>query len=161
MTDEMQDIALHLRPHAVCIVPEKRQELTTEGGLDVAGQLDRATAFVKPLIERGIEVSMFIDPDIAQVSAAYKAGHTGRYSEDFGTEREEESFQALKGAAAFAQTLGLKVNAGHGLNYENVKRMHEIPDLVELNIGHSIIARAVFVGLPQAVKEMKELVEGK
>ena len=167
MTDEMQDIALHLRPHAVCIVPEKRQELTTEGGLDVAGQLDRATAFVKPLIERGIEVSMFIDPDIAQVSAAYKAGapfiemHTGRYSEDFGTEREEESFQALKGAAAFAQTLGLKVNAGHGLNYENVKRMHEIPDIVELKIGHSIIARAVFVGLPQAVKEMKELVEVK
>ena len=167
MTDEMQDIALHLRPHAVCIVPEKRQELTTEGGLDVAGQLERAVAFVKPLVERGIEVSMFIDPDINQVSASYKTGaqfielHTGRYSEDYGTEREEASFQSLKEAAAFAQTLGLKVNAGHGLNYENVKRMHEIPDLVELNIGHSIIARAVFVGLPQAVKEMKDLAEGK
>ena len=80
---------------------------------------------------------------------------------DYGTEREEASFQSLKEAAAFAQTLGLKVNAGHGLNYENVKRMHEIPDLVELNIGHSIIARAVFVGLPQAVKEMKDLAEGK
>lgn len=167
MTDEMQDIALHLRPHAVCIVPEKRQELTTEGGLDVAGQPERAVAFVKPLVERGIEVSMFIDPDINQVSASYKTGaqfielHTGRYSEDYGTEREEASFQSLKEAAAFAQTLGLKVNAGHGLNYENVKRMHEIPDLVELNIGHSIIARAVFVGLPQAVKEMKDLAEGK
>ena len=166
MTDEMQNIALHLRPHAVCIVPEKRQELTTEGGLDVAGQLERAVTFVKPLVERGIEVSMFIDPDINQVSASYKTGaqfielHTGRYSEDFGTEREEASFQSLKEAAAFAQTLGLKVNAGHGLNYENVKRMHEIPDLVELNIGHSIIARAVFVGLPQAVKEMKDLAEG-
>lgn len=166
MTDEMQNIALHLRPHAVCIVPEKRQELTTEGGLDVAGQLERAIAFVKPLVERGIEVSMFIDPDINQVSASYKTGaqfielHTGRYSEDYGTEREEASFQSLKEAAAFAQTLGLKVNAGHGLNYANVKRMHEIPDLVELNIGHSIIARAVFVGLPQAVREMKDLAEG-
>ncbi len=166
MTDEMQKIALELKPDAVCIVPEKRQELTTEGGLDVAGQIDRAIAFVKPLVEKGIEVSMFIDPDITQVSAAYKTGaqfielHTGQYSEYFGTEKEEETFQALKGAATFAQTLGLKVNAGHGLNYENVKRMHEIPDLVELNIGHSIIARAVFVGLAQAVKEMKELVEG-
>lgn len=165
MTDEMQQIALDIRPHAVCIVPEKRQELTTEGGLDVAGQIDRAIAFVKPLVEKGIEVSMFIDPDITQVSAAYKTGaqfielHTGKYSEHFGTDKEEETFQDLKGAATFAQSLGLKVNAGHGLNYENVKRMHEIPDLVELNIGHSIIARAVFVGLAQAVKEMKELVE--
>ena len=165
MTDEMQQIALDVKPDAVCIVPEKRQELTTEGGLDVAGQLDRAIAFVKPLVESGIEVSMFIDPDISQVSAAYKTGaqfielHTGQYSEYFGTEKEEEVFQSLKGAAIFAQSLGLKVNAGHGLNYENVKRMHEIPDLVELNIGHSIIARAVFVGLAQAVKEMKELVE--
>ena len=165
MTDEMQKFALQIRPHAVCIVPEKRQELTTEGGLDVAGQLERAKEFVKPLIETGIEVSMFIDPNIEQVTAAYKIGaqfielHTGKYSEDFGTENEEKSFLELKEAAAFAQTLGLKVNAGHGLNYENVKRMHEIPNLVELNIGHSIIARAVFVGLSQAVKEMKDLVE--
>lgn len=166
MTDEMQKIALELKPDAICIVPEKRQELTTEGGLDVAGQLDRAITFVKPLVEKGIEVSMFIDSDIKQVSAAYKTGaqfielHTGNYSECFGTDKEESSFQDLKDAATFAQSLGLKVNAGHGLNYENVKRMHEIPDLVELNIGHSIIARAVFVGLPQAVKEMKQLVEG-
>lgn len=165
MTDEMQKIALRIKPDAVCIVPEKRQELTTEGGLDVAGQLERAIEFVKPLIECGIEVSMFIDPDINQVSAAYKTGaqfielHTGRYSEDFGGEKEEEAFQALKGAAAFAQSLGIKVNAGHGLNYENVKRMHEIPDLVELNIGHSIIAKAVFVGLKPAVEEMKRLAE--
>lgn len=165
MTDEMQKIALEIKPDAVCIVPEKRQELTTEGGLDVAGQLDRAIAFVNPLVEKGIEVSMFIDPDITQVSAAYKTGaqfielHTGKYSEYYGTDKEEETFQDLKGAATFAQSLGLKVNAGHGLNYENVTRMHEIPDLVELNIGHSIIARAVFVGLAQAVKEMKELVE--
>jgi len=165
MTDVMQKFALQIMPHAVCIVPEKRQELTTEGGLDVAGQLERASEFIKPLIEAGIEVSMFIDPNIEQVTAAYKIGapfielHTGKYSEDFGTDNEEKSFLELKEAAAFAQTLGLKVNAGHGLNYENVKRMHEIPNLVELNIGHSIIARAVFVGLSQAVKEMKDLVE--
>lgn len=166
MTDEMQEIALRLRPHAVCIVPEKRQELTTEGGLDVAGQLNRAVEFVKPLIEKNIEVSFFIDPDIHQISAVSKTGapfielHTGRYSEVFGSQDEEKAFQDLKGAAIFAQNFGLKVNAGHGLNYQNVKRMHEIPNLVELNIGHSIIARSIFVGLEQAVKEMKILCEG-
>ena len=167
MTDEMQEIALRLRPHAVCIVPEKRQELTTEGGLDVAGQLNRAIEFVKPLIEKNIEVSFFIDPDIDQISAVSKTGapfielHTGRYSEAFGTAEEEKAFEDLKGAAIFAQNFGLKVNAGHGLNYQNVSRMHEIPNLVELNIGHSIIARSIFVGLEQAIKEMKALCEGQ
>ena len=166
MTEEMQKIALHLRPHAVCIVPEKRQEVTTEGGLDVAGQLKYAIEFTKPLIEKNIEVSFFIDPDVHQISAVSKTGapfielHTGRYSEAFGTMEEERAFEDLKGAAIFAQNFGLKVNAGHGLNYHNVKRMHEIPNLVELNIGHSIISRAVFVGLEQAIKEMKVLVEG-
>lgn len=165
MTDEMQEFALRIRPHAICLVPEKRQELTTEGGLDVAGQLDRAKEFVKPLLEKNIEVSFFIDPDVHQISAVSKTGapfielHTGRYSEVFGTEEEERAFQDLKGAAIFAQNFGLKVNAGHGLNYQNVRRMHEIPNLVELNIGHSIIARSIFVGLEQAVKEMKGLVE--
>ena len=165
MTDEMLNFALRIRPHAVCIVPEKRQELTTEGGLDVEGQLQRAIAFTKPLLEKNIEVSFFIDPDIHQISAVSKTGapfielHTGRYSEAFGTEDEEKAFQDLKGAAIFAQNYGLKVNAGHGLNYHNVKRMHEIPHLYELNIGHSIIGRAIFVGLEQAVKEMKGLVE--
>ncbi len=167
MTDEMQEIALRLRPHAVCIVPEKRQELTTEGGLDVAGQLNRAIEFVKPLIEKNIEVSFFIDPDIDQISAVSKTDapfielHTGRYSEAFGTAEEEKAFEDLKGAAIFAQNFGLKVNAGHGLNYQNVGRMHEIPNLVELNIGHSIIARSIFVGLEQAIKEMKALCEGQ
>lgn len=167
MTDEMQEIALRLRPHAVCIVPEKRQELTTEGGLDVAGQLSRAIEFVKPLIEKKIEVSFFIDPDINQISAVSKTGapfielHTGMYSEAFGTMDEEKAFEDLKGAAIFAQNFGLKVNAGHGLNYQNVHRMHEIPNLVELNIGHSIIARSIFVGLEQAIKEMKALCEGR
>ena len=165
MTDEMLDFALRIRPHAVCIVPEKRQELTTEGGLDVEGQLDRAIAFTKPLLDKNIEVSFFIDPDIHQISAVSKTGapfielHTGRYSEYFGTPDEEKVFQELKGAAIFAQNYGLKVNAGHGLNYQNVKRMHEIPNLTELNIGHSIIARSIFVGLEQAVKEMKSLCE--
>ncbi|DAA81656.1 TPA: pyridoxine 5'-phosphate synthase [Candidatus Gastranaerophilales bacterium HUM_3] len=167
MTDEMQEIALRIRPHAICLVPEKRQELTTEGGLDVEGQLDRAIEFVKPLLAKNIEVSFFIDPDIQQINAVSKTGapfielHTGRYSEAFGTLEEEKAFEDLKGAAIFAQNFGLKVNAGHGLNYHNVRRMHEIPNLVELNIGHSIIARSIFVGLEQAVKEMKALCEGK
>ena len=166
MTDEMQQIALKLRPHAVCIVPEKRQELTTEGGLDVVSQQARAIEFVKPLIEKNIEVSFFIDPDVHQISAVSKTGapfielHTGTYSNLYGTEDEEKAFQDLKGAAIFAQNFGLKVNAGHGLNYQNVKRMHEIPNICELNIGHSIIARAIFVGLEQAIKEMKALCEG-
>ena len=166
MTDEMQEIALRIRPHAVCLVPEKRQELTTEVGMDVEGQLDRAIEFVKPLLAKNIEVSFFIDPDIQQINAVSKTGapfielHTGRYSEAYGTLEEEKAFKDLKGAAIFAQNFGLKVNAGHGLNYQNVHRMHEIPNLVELNIGHSIIARSIFVGLEQAVKEMKALCEG-
>ena len=166
-TDEMQKIALELLPDNCCIVPEKRQELTTEGGLDAAGRLDRLTEFVKPLVEAGIVVSLFIDPEREQIAAAEKTGaqyielHTGRYSEAFGTKEEEAEFQKLKDAASYASLLGLGVNAGHGLNYENVHRMKEIENLNELNIGHNIIARALFTGLDTAVKEMKELVEGK
>ena len=165
MTDEMQKIALELKPSACCIVPEKRQELTTEGGLNVVSQLDRAIKFIKPLNDAGIVVSLFIDPDLKQITAAYKSGapfielHTGQYAEAFNTEHEEAEFAKLKEAAFFAKTLGLKVNAGHGLNYENVHRMKEIRNLVELNIGHSIISRAIFVGLETAVKEMKGLVD--
>lgn len=165
VTEEMQAIALKIKPHSVCLVPEKRQEVTTEGGLDVAGQLDKITEFVKPLKDAGILVSLFIDPTKEQVEASAKTGaqyiemHTGQYSEKFGTDDEETEFLKLKNSAKFAQSLGLTVNAGHGLNYENVHRMHEIDGLYELNIGHSIISRAVFVGLAQAVKEMKELVK--
>lgn len=165
MTDEMLEIALKLKPAACCIVPEKRQELTTEGGLDVLSQLGRAINFVKPLEEAGIAVSLFIDPNKEQVLAASKTGaqfielHTGAYSEAFGGLNEENEFIKLKEATAYAQSLGLKVNAGHGLNYENVHRMHEIPGLVELNIGHSIISKAIFVGLESAVSEMKELIK--
>ena len=165
VTDEMGRIALEIKPHSVCLVPEKRQEVTTEGGLDVAGQLEKVTKFVKPLVDAGILVSLFIDPDEEQVRASAKTGaqyiemHTGQYSEKFGTPDEENEFLKLKNAAELAQSLGLTVNAGHGLNYQNVHRMHEIKGLYELNIGHSIISRAVFVGLPQAVKEMKDLVK--
>ena len=165
MTDEMQKIALTLKPDAVCIVPEKRQELTTEGGLDISGQLERGIKFIRPLVDAGIEVSLFIDPDMSQVSAAYKTGaqfielHTGTYSNTYGTDREVRAFRDLCKSTEFAHNLGLKVNAGHGFNYENVIRMNEIDGLYELNIGHSIISRAIFVGLPQAVREMKEIIE--
>lgn len=165
MTEEMKRIALDLKPAACCIVPEKRQEVTTEGGLDVAGQVKKATEFVKPLKDAGIVVSMFIDPDKDQIDATLQTGapfielHTGAYSNEFGSDLEEEEFQKLKMAAMYAQKHGLKVNAGHGLDYLNVNRMHEIPDLIELNIGHSIISRAVFVGLERAITEMKELIK--
>lgn len=165
VTDEMQKIALEIKPKSVCLVPEKRQEVTTEGGLDVAGQLEKITNFVKPLKDAGILVSLFIDPAKEQVEASAKTGaqfiemHTGQYSEKFGTKDEETEFLKLKNSAELAQKLGLKVNAGHGLNYENVSRMHEINGLYELNIGHSIISRAIFTGLAQAVQEMKDLVK--
>ncbi len=165
MADDIQKIALEIKPHSICLVPEKRQEVTTEGGLDVAGQLDKVTEFIKPLLDNGIVVSLFIDPTIEQVQASAKTGaqfiemHTGTYSQAFGTENEEKEFQNLKNAAIIAQNAGLKVNAGHGLNYENVSRMHEIPNLYELNIGHSIISRAVFTGLPEAVRKMADLIK--
>lgn len=165
MADDIQKIALEILPYSICLVPEKRQEVTTEGGLDVAGQLERVTNFINPLLDAGIVVSLFIDPTKEQVRAAAKTGaqfiemHTGTYSEAFGTENEEKEFLNLKNAAALAQSLGLKVNAGHGLNYENVHRMHEIDGLYELNIGHSIISRAVFTGLPEAVHTMADLIK--
>ena len=165
MADDIQKIALEIKPHSICLVPEKRQEVTTEGGLDVAGQLAKVTNFITPLIESGIIVSLFIDPDEEQVSASAKTGaqfiemHTGRYSEAYGTNDEQKEFLALKNSAELAQALGLQVNAGHGLNYENVHRMHEIPGLYELNIGHSIISRAVFTGLPEAVRTMADLIK--
>lgn len=164
MTEEMRKIALETNPAACCIVPEKRQELTTEGGLDVVSQLDKATNFVASLEKAGIAVSLFIDPNKQQVLAASKTGasfielHTGAYSEAFGTGEEQKEFEKLKEAAIYAQSLGLKVNAGHGLNYQNVHRMHEIPNLIELNIGHSIISKAVYVGLECAVIEMLQII---
>ncbi len=164
VTDEMQNIALNLLPDACCIVPEKRQEVTTEGGLDVFSQKDKVKHFIKPLLDKNIKVSLFIDPDINQVEAAFYTGakfielHTGAYSLAFGKNNEEQEFQKLKTAAIYAQNLGLTVNAGHGLNYVNVYRMHEIPNLNELNIGHSIISKAIFTGLDSAVKDMLKLI---
>lgn len=164
-TDEMQKIALELMPNACCIVPEKRQEVTTEGGLDVLGQQEKMNEFVKPLLKAGIEVSLFIDPTEEQVLASAKTGakfielHTGSYSRAFGGENEEQEFQKLKKAAEIAQQHGLTVNAGHGLNYVNTYRMREIQGLHELNIGHTIISKAVFTGLETAVKEMLKIVK--
>ncbi|MBQ8460148.1 pyridoxine 5'-phosphate synthase [bacterium] len=165
VTDEMQKIALSIKPHSVCLVPEKREEVTTEGGLDVARQIIRITNFVSPLINEGILVSLFIDPTEEQVRAAAQTGvqfvelHTGQYSLAYGTPDEEEEFMKLNEASRLAHALGMQVNAGHGLNYQNVHRMRQIEDLNELNIGHSIISRAVFVGLDKAVKEMNDLIK--
>ena len=165
LTEEMHRIALDVVPENVCLVPEKREEVTTEGGLEVASRIEFVTDFVKPLVDAGIIVSLFIDPDKQQVEAAAKTGtqfielHTGRYSEAYGTENEELELNHLKDAAKLAHKLGLKVNAGHGLTYENVHRMREIPELIELNIGHNIIAHAVFDGLEKAVIDMKNLIK--
>src|SRR5574344_1628938 len=164
LTDEMQSIALEICPQNICLVPENRREVTTEGGLDVADRVESVKDFVKPLIDKNIIVSIFIDPDKEQIAAAAKTGaqfielHTGQYSEAFGTSAEEEEFLKLKNAADYAVKLGLKVNAGHGLTYENVHRMKQIPQLIELNIGHNIISRAVFSGLESAVRDMLSLV---
>ena len=162
-TDEIQKIALKVLPNSCCLVPEKRQEITTEGGLNVAGQINYLKEYIKPLQDKGILISLFIDPEENQVKAAAEIGaeyiemHTGSYSEAKG-EKQEVEFQKLKNAAILAQSLGLKVNAGHGLNYQNVLRMKEIPNLCELNIGHSIISLAVFEGLETAVKKMKDII---
>lgn len=165
MADDIRDIALDIKPHSICLVPERRQEVTTEGGLDVAGQLDKVTEFIKPMLDAGIIVSLFIDPAEEQVRASAKTGaqfiemHTGAYAESFGYKEEQDEFLKLKNSAELAQSLGLKVNAGHGLNYENVFRMKEIKGLHELNIGHSIISRAVFTGLAEAVEKMAEIIK--
>lgn len=162
--EEIQKIALDIVPYSVCLVPERRQEITTEGGLDVNNKIEYLKDFIKPLKNKGILVSLFIDPDIKQVEAAHKIGadyiemHTGSFSEAFLKGDFANELQKLKTAAAHAQNLGLKVNAGHGLNYENVYLMKQIPHLKELNIGHSIISHALFCGLSQAVQEMLDLI---
>jgi len=162
VTDEMITIASRIRPDACCLVPEKREELTTEGGLDVRGQFDRVKTACAALAGVGIEVSLFIDPDPAQVEAAHKAGapvielHTGSYAEARAESRERELRQ-IKHAAQLASDLGMQVNAGHGIHYHNVEAIARIPQIVELNIGHAIVARAVLTGWVEAVREMKRL----
>src|SRR5438105_1842631 len=161
---EIVAIALKLKPNIVCLVPERRQEVTTEGGLDVAGTLPAQTETRKRMNDSGIEVSLFIAPDAAQIEAAARTGsqfielHTGAFAEAFEHERQRDpELQRLIAGAEQARALGLKVNAGHGLNYQNLPLLHRVPHLVELNIGHSIISRALFVGLEAAVKEMLRL----
>lgn len=164
-TKEIQTIALDLKPYSVCIVPERRQEVTTEGGLDVFSQKDYLKEFIKPLKEANILVSMFIDANASQVEASSYIGadyielHTGCFSNAFEKGEYKDELNKLKNAAMLAQKLGLKVNAGHGLNYENVYLMKEISGLCELNIGHSIISKAIFVGLDNAIKQMLELIK--
>ncbi len=162
ITDEMLDIAEKISPTDVCMVPESREELTTEGGLDVAGQLDRVRAACARLREAGIRASLFIDPDRQQLDAAAAAGapvvelHTGRYADTEGDEQQAE-LERIVDAARYGDELGLVINAGHGLHYENVKPIAAIEQVVELNIGHAIVARAVFDGLASAVSDMKRL----
>ncbi len=162
VTDEMVEIASMRRPNSCCLVPEKRQELTTEGGLDAAGQFDRVARAVKVLQGNGIKVSLFIDAEPEQIRAASEAGsdyielHTGRYSNAAPGEERRRELDKLIAGAELAHTLNLKVNAGHGIDYENIDDLLKVPYLCELNIGHSIIARAVFTGLRTAVKEMMD-----
>ncbi len=162
VTDEMIDIALRVRPSDVCLVPEKREELTTEGGLDVAGQLERVGDACRRLGAAGIRVSLFIDPDEKQLDAAVRVGapvvelHTGAYADADGAVREAE-LERIRNAARYGDRAGLVVNAGHGLNTDNVAPIAAIPEIVELNIGHSLVAAAVFQGLGAAVAEIKEI----
>lgn len=162
ITDEMLGIACAVRPHDVCLVPEKRTELTTEGGLDVAGALPAVTTAVARLHDAGIRVSLFIDPDERQIEAAVKAGarvielHTGAYAEA-GPDAREQELARLRRAVALGLTEGLRVNAGHGLHYGNVQPIAAMPGIAELNIGHAIVAQAVFDGWEKAVRDMKAL----
>ena len=162
VTPAMLKIAASIRPQDCCLVPESREELTTEGGLDVAGQLSKIRDACTLLAEQGIRVSLFIDPEPAQLDAAVAVGapvvelHTGSYADAIGDAQTVELARIVK-AAAYGHGLGLTINAGHGLHYDNVTAIAAIEQIVELNIGHSIIARAVFDGLPAAVGEMKRL----
>ncbi|SHK75329.1 pyridoxine 5'-phosphate synthase [Marinobacter antarcticus] len=165
VTDAMLDFAEQVRPECVCLVPEKREELTTEGGLDVEGQEGRVASACERLAKLGAEVSLFIDPDRAQIDAAVRCGapvielHTGEYAEAVGAEAEDAAFKVLVEAVTYARKKGLIVNAGHGLHYHNTERVAAIPGINELNIGHAIIARAVFCGLKEAVRDMKAILD--
>ena len=163
LTSEMIEFARRVQPRDVCLVPERRAELTTEGGLDVVHNFERATLACRDLKNAGIRVSLFIDAEKAQIDAAQAAGapvielHTGGYADAPAGEREQE-LKKLAAAAAYAAGKGLLVNAGHGLNYGNVQPVARLPGIGELNIGHAIVAQALFVGLAQAVREMKTLI---
>jgi pyridoxine 5-phosphate synthase len=162
---EIAAIALALKPDIVCLVPERREEVTTEGGLDVVGHLHALSETRRRMNDAGIETSLFIAPDLAQVEAAVRTGtqfielHTGQFAEHFcDPSARDDELARLAAAARAAHQAGLRVNAGHGLNYQNLPFLRHVPHLVELNIGHSIISRAVLTGLSEAVREMLLLV---
>ena len=174
MTEEMLAIALKVKPHAVCLVPEKREELTTEGGLDTVRLEKQLTPFVRQLQAGGSHVSLFIDPAETQVQAAKRIGakvvelHTGKYAEEFSSLRAQakqsgagspRSLRDLAMTATLAHSLGLEVHAGHGLNYENVAPVAAIPEIVELNIGHFLMGEALFTGLKDSIREMRRLMD--
>lgn len=163
VTREMLDFACRIRPQDVCLVPERRNEVTTEGGLDVAGNFSEVQAAVRQLQVEGIRVSLFIDADPAQIRAAAEAGapvieiHTGRYADATSESELEQELARVQAGVLEGVKLGLKVNAGHGLHYTNVQAIAAIPEIAELNIGHAIVAQAVFIGWKNAVKEMKAI----
>jgi len=165
ITDEMFAMAEQYRPADCCLVPERREELTTEGGLNVVGQLSKMKDACQRLSEAKVNVSLFIDPDMAQIDAAVECDapvielHTGRYADAQTTTQAQYELNIIINAVQYAAKAGLQVNAGHGLNYHNVGLIAEIPDIVELNIGHAIVARSVFTGFQSAVTEMKLLIQ--
>jgi len=168
VTDQMIDIALQTKPAFVCLVPEKREELTTEGGLNVVASFSKIAAAVSRLNAAAIQVSLFIDPENDQIDAAIKTGaayielHTGQYADAQSEEVQQFELMRVAKAATYAHQAGIKVNAGHGLNYHNVKPIAALPEIIELNIGHAIVARALVDGFASAVAEMKRLmVEGR
>jgi pyridoxine 5-phosphate synthase len=162
VTPEMIDIACQVKPHDVCLVPEKREEVTTEGGLDVLGHFEAVKAATKKLIDAGIRVSLFIDPEEKQIQAAKDVGatvvelHTGRYADLSGADQAQE-LERIRKAAIFGKSIGMRVNAGHGLHEGNVKPIAAIAELSELNIGHAIVAEALFKGWQKAITDMKAL----
>lgn len=163
VTDEMLAMAEKYRPSDCCLVPEKREELTTEGGLEIAGQIAKMKDACQRMAAANVTVSLFIDPDKKQIDASLECGapvielHTGRYADAETVEEAEKELKIIVDAAEYAHKLGLQVNAGHGLHYHNVSKIAAIPSLVELNIGHAIVARSVFTGFQSAVREMKQL----
>ena len=163
VTDAMVAYAARVRPEDCCLVPERRQELTTEGGLDVAGNADKIADACRRLADAGVRVSLFVDAEPEQIDAAAKTGapaveiHTGRYADAMDAEARGEELGRIELAVQQGLALGLQVNAGHGLNYHNVQAIAALPGIAELNIGHAIVARAVFTGLAEAVREMKRL----
>lgn len=166
-TPEMVKVALYLRPFSVTLVPERREEITTEGGLDVQGHLETIKKTVLKLREIQVRTCLFIEPDLDQVRAGHKAGaqaveiHTGRYCEAFGGPGEDREFTAILNAVKAAKKLSLAVHAGHGLHYHNLERLLSIVEIEEYNIGHAIVARAVMVGMERAVREMATLLKGR